>query len=82
MGYGVVARYEEGFVVGGCRGYKNMEVISERAKLVALDEGMQLARRLKIQDNTIMGQYVQETCRKLEIFVLADVMMTPEAVTG
>ncbi|MBA0550791.1 hypothetical protein Golob_021706 [Gossypium lobatum] len=65
MGYGVIARYEEGFVVGGCRGYKNMEVISERAKLVALDEGMQLARRLKIQ--------------KLEMFVLADVMMTPRS---
>ncbi|MBA0706209.1 hypothetical protein Golax_018335, partial [Gossypium laxum] len=62
MGYGVIARYEEGFVVGGCRGYKNMEVISERAKLVALDEGMQLARRLKIQ--------------KLEMVVLTDVMMT------
>ncbi|MBA0823617.1 hypothetical protein Goarm_020335 [Gossypium armourianum] len=48
-GYEVIARYEEGFVVGGCGGYKNMEVIRERAKLVALDEGMQLARRLKIQ---------------------------------
>ncbi|MBA0848595.1 hypothetical protein Goshw_004356 [Gossypium schwendimanii] len=45
MGYGVIARYEEGFVVGGCRGYKNME----------------------------------ETCRKLEMFVLADVMMTPRS---
>ncbi|MBA0580871.1 hypothetical protein Gorai_023072, partial [Gossypium raimondii] len=48
MGCGVITRYEEGFVVGSCGGYKNMEVISERAKLVALDEGMQLARRLKI----------------------------------
>ncbi|MBA0734267.1 hypothetical protein Gogos_018201 [Gossypium gossypioides] len=65
MGYGVIARDEEGFVVGGCGGYKNMEVISERVKLVALDEGMQLARRLKIQ--------------KFEMFVSADVMWTPRS---
>ncbi|MBA0866689.1 hypothetical protein Goshw_023480 [Gossypium schwendimanii] len=49
MGYGVIARDEVGFMVGGCRGCKNMEVTSERAELVALDEGMQLAGRLNIQ---------------------------------
>ncbi|MFQ6641349.1 hypothetical protein Gotur_016797 [Gossypium turneri] len=49
MGYGVIARDEMGFMVGGCRGCKNMEVTSERAELVALDEGMQLAGKLNIQ---------------------------------
>ncbi|MBA0746788.1 hypothetical protein Gogos_009276 [Gossypium gossypioides] len=49
MGYGVIARDEVGFMVGGCRGRKNMEVTSERAELVALDERMQLAGRLNIQ---------------------------------
>ncbi|KAK5835894.1 hypothetical protein PVK06_011608 [Gossypium arboreum] len=48
MGYEVITRDEEGFMVGSCRGCKNMEVTSEGAGLVALDEGMQLAGRLNI----------------------------------
>ncbi|KAH1039298.1 hypothetical protein J1N35_041041 [Gossypium stocksii] len=98
MGYGVITRHEKGFMIGGCRCCKDMEVTSERAELVALDEGMQLAGRLNIQqvlfesdngslinrikrrgmDITIMAKYMHETCRKLEMFALADVKWTPK----
>ncbi|MBA0645264.1 hypothetical protein Goklo_013385 [Gossypium klotzschianum] len=49
MGFGVIAREYEGFVVGGCGGSKESTLNSEWAELLALEEGVQLARKLKLQ---------------------------------
>ncbi|MBA0553381.1 hypothetical protein Golob_012568 [Gossypium lobatum] len=49
MGFGVIARDDEGFVVGGCGGSKESTLNSEWAELLALEEGVQLARKLKLQ---------------------------------
>ncbi|MBA0676884.1 hypothetical protein Goari_018331 [Gossypium aridum] len=50
MGYRVIARDEEGFVMGGCGGCKDVALTSEWAALVAFEEGVQLARSLNLQN--------------------------------
>ncbi|KAK5810896.1 hypothetical protein PVK06_026213 [Gossypium arboreum] len=49
MGFGVIARDDEGFVVDGYGGSKESTLNSEWAELLALEEGVQLARKLKLQ---------------------------------
>ncbi|MBA0550887.1 hypothetical protein Golob_021797 [Gossypium lobatum] len=71
MGYGVIARDEEGFVMGGCGGCKDVALTNEWAGLVAFEEGVQLARSSNLQ-NVIIVQHVHETCRELKKFASVD----------
>ncbi|KAK5843193.1 hypothetical protein PVK06_005638 [Gossypium arboreum] len=49
MGYWVIVIDTKGFMVGNCRGCKDMVLASKWVELVALEEGMQLAKSLNFQ---------------------------------
>ncbi|MBA0761134.1 hypothetical protein Gotri_023820 [Gossypium trilobum] len=50
MGYGVIARDEDGFVLSGSGGIKDYSMIAEWAKIVAFEESLKVAKRLRKQN--------------------------------
>ncbi|MBA0554030.1 hypothetical protein Golob_013164, partial [Gossypium lobatum] len=48
IGFGVIARDSEGFVIGGGYGFKNEEMMGDWAKLYAFEESVKIGRLLNI----------------------------------
>ncbi|MBA0760035.1 hypothetical protein Gotri_022825 [Gossypium trilobum] len=75
MGYGVIARDKEGFVMGGCGGSKDVALTSEWAGSVAFEERVQLARSLNLQnvifesDNASLIKRIKRSDRNISIMV-------------
>ncbi|MBA0763087.1 hypothetical protein Gotri_012603 [Gossypium trilobum] len=50
MGFGVIARDEDGFAIGGSGGYKDCSLQAEWAEMVAFKESVKVAIRLKMSN--------------------------------
>ncbi|XP_016752465.2 uncharacterized protein [Gossypium hirsutum] len=53
IGYGVIIRDEDGFVLGGGGGFKDVQLSFEEAEWYAFDESIKIARRLNIKGDVL-----------------------------
>ncbi|MBA0672872.1 hypothetical protein Goklo_024737 [Gossypium klotzschianum] len=53
IGYGMVVREEEGFVLGGGGGFKEGGMLVEEAECVAFEESIKVARRLQLKEHVL-----------------------------
>ncbi|MFQ6634958.1 hypothetical protein Gotur_012113, partial [Gossypium turneri] len=75
MGYGMIARDSDGFVLGG--GVIDMDMHAEWAELKALEESLNFARAFnfhKVQDITLLGYCTDVICKQLENFNSSNVI--------
>ncbi|MBA0781904.1 hypothetical protein Gotri_002785 [Gossypium trilobum] len=68
-GFRVITRDDEGIVVGGCGGSKELTLNSEWVELMALEEG----------DIMILWQRAYDTCMQLKTFEATDVTWAPKS---